>query len=197
LLVHRGLHASRRRRPDRRLAGLAGAERSARASHYLTYPRLFGGGTGLHDLPKAFRPACRRCAPPAADKRLPRWPRDGGQMMDGVVVAAICGFQRRRVPMAHAMESCEFCEHRSPPLPPSRRSVSVRASDLDAIAYPNAAGVAAIDLAVLRCRQPGPIRSAGVTKGRTAHLLSFYSCQARDPRLDIPFASRCDIPPTL
>ena len=54
----------------------------------------------------------------------------------------------------------------------SRRSVSVRVSDpLGAIAYPNAATVAAIDLDVLRCRQPGPIHLVGATEGGTAHLL--------------------------
>ena len=49
----------------------------------------------------------------------------------------------------------------------------MRVSDpLGAIAYPNAATLAAIDLDVLRCRQPGPIHLVGVTEGGTAHLLS-------------------------
>jgi hypothetical protein len=53
-----------------------------------------------------------------------------------------------------------------------RGRVSVRVSDrLDAIAYPNAATVAAIDLDVLRYRRPGPIHLVGATEGGTAHLL--------------------------
>jgi len=42
---------------------------------------------------------------------------------------------------------------------------------LEAIAYPDAAVVAAIGLDVLRCHRPAGCRSE-VTKGRTAHLLS-------------------------
>jgi len=49
-----------------------------------------------------------------------------------------------------------------------------------------AATSAAIDLDVLRCRQPRPIYPACVIKGGTAHLLSVQSRQARHAGLDIP-----------
>ena len=94
--------------------------------------------------------------------------RTGRLSLQGEALAADGTAGRRRKPWNCA----SFSEHRSPPFAPSRRSVSVRVNDrLDVIAYPNAATVAAIDLDVLQCHQPGPIHRAGATEGGSAHLL--------------------------
>jgi hypothetical protein len=49
----------------------------------------------------------------------------------------------------------------------------------------------------LRCRQPGAIDLAGITKGGTAHFAFCSDSRGLLPGLDIPFANLYRIPPTL
>ena len=121
LFVHHGLHASRRRQPERPLAGHPGAKQPVHRSSCPTYPGLFGSWcAGPLDLPKAFEPPRRQDPPPAADEGWPPRPRRSRRhAADWMVIVGVCGLCRRqqRMPAAEPIELCEFCEHRSPPFP--------------------------------------------------------------------------------
>ena len=117
---------------------------------------------------------------PAASGKRGRAAASAACATSGMIVVARRGVccRPRCMPTAKSIELCEFCEHRSPPLPPSRRSVSAWARDPLQIAYPRAAAGAAIDLDVLRCRRSAK-HASSVTKGRTAHWLSVLAFCSR------------------
>src|SRR5579863_562898 len=114
-----------------------------------TYVWLFNIGHGGYcsDMPAAFkRPGC--ClVPMTKQNRPPQRPRRRNEAADRLIIVARGCTKAAPHGAVERIESCEFCEHRSPPVARSRRPVSVRVSDrLDAIAYPHAADIAAIDL---------------------------------------------------
>jgi hypothetical protein len=162
---------------DRRPVAQGGAKQPPHSSGRATISRRFDRRLvrGLN-LPMALEPAVSCGGAPMADKPLrPRTLQGSGQTAVGTIVVAMWK-RRLRQDVPASAESCEAFEHRSPPFLlrfcASRRSVSVKVSDpLGAIAYPNAAAGAAIDLDVVRCRQPGRTVPVGATKGGTAHVL--------------------------
>jgi len=108
-----------------------------------TYVRFFHFGRGSRlRKPTAFERAGCCLVPMAKQNRTPR--RRDGAADRLIVVARYCAKTAPRDAVEH-LESCEFCEHRSPPVRYRGGVVNVRVSDpLDAIAYPDAATLATI-----------------------------------------------------
>src|SRR5207248_7462424 len=136
------------------------------------------GLTRRFDLPSAFKPAGARIEPPSAQEDLPLHPvRNGGTAAARSIVVGMDRRHRRPMAAAIARQCCEFCEHRSPRFHCAAEPVSAKESDrLVAVAYPNAAVIAAIGIDVLRCRRSARSHTARVTKGSTTHSLVVYDC---------------------
>ena len=92
-----------------------------------TYVRFFHFGRGSRfRKPAAFeRAGC--CLVPMTMQNLT--PQRCDEAADGLIVVARDRAKAAPHDAVEHWESCEFCEHRSPPVPRSRRGVSVRISD--------------------------------------------------------------------